>query len=193
MKTRVAASVVLAVGIVIGTAGCNLIAPQGTEQIRQATSFGIEGDVGTIHIRNAYLVAQGDQTTLVATFVNSGGSSKQLKIQPNASANDTKTVKVGTKSPTVVGPDKHLQWNDVKISKGSLFPVFFSYGDQPGVTLKLPVLTGDFDINSTLTPTPSGTPTGTPGPSDTSSPTGTPTPSDTSTPSDSASPAPTAG
>jgi hypothetical protein len=171
VKARVAASVVLAVGVVMGTAGCNLIAPQGTEQIRQATSFGIEGDVGQIHIRNAYLVAQGSQVRLVATFVNKGDSKQTLQIQPNASATDTKTLQVGTGAPKVVGPEKYLQWNDFKVPKGSLFPVFFSYGDKPGVTLNLPVLTGDFTINSTLTPTPVPTDT----PSDESTPTATPT------------------
>ena len=160
MKARVAASVVLAIGVAIGTAGCNLIAPQETTRINQSTSFGVEGDVGQIHIRNAYIVAQGNQIRLIATFVNKGDSGQTLTIQPNSSADDTQTLQVGTGEPTVIGPEDYLQWNDFNISKGSLFPVFFTYGDATGVTLDVPVLTGDFEINSTLVPTPVATPAG---------------------------------
>ncbi|MCL2795904.1 MAG: hypothetical protein FWD85_11435 [Microbacteriaceae bacterium] len=168
MKARVAASVVLALGVAIGTAGCNLIAPQETTRINQSTSFGVEGDVGQIHIRNAYLVAQGDQFRLIATFVNSTDSSQTLTIEPNGSSADTQSLHVDAGAPTVIGPDDYLQWNGFNIAKGSLFPVFFTYGSEAGVTLNVPVLTGDFSINSTLTPTPVPTST------DTSTPTPTP-------------------
>ena len=182
MKARLAASVVLAAGVVIGTAGCNLLAPQETTRITQSTSFGIEGDVGDIHIGNAYVVAKGQKTTLIATFVNKGDSAQTLKIQPKASADDTKSVHVGEGAPTILGPKKTLQWNDVKAAPGSLLPIFFTYGDKTGVTIDVPVLTGDFKLNSTLTPTPkparkTSTPTATP----TGTPTGTPTPSETAT------------
>lgn len=171
MKVRVAASVVLAVGVALATAGCGFITPQGTQRITQSTSFGVEGDVGDVHIRNAYLVAQGEQMTLVATFVNKGESGETLTIQPNASASDTKSLHVGEGDPTVIGPDQSLQWNDFKVSPGSLFPVFFAYGSKTGVTMDLPVLTGDFKVNSTLTPTPI--------PTDTETPTASPTPTAT--------------
>lgn len=177
MKARVVASVVLALGVAIGTAGCNLLAPQETTRITQSTSFGVEGDVGDIHIRNAYLVAQGDQVALVATFVNLGTSGQTLSVQPNASADDTKSVHIGEGAPTVIGPKQHVQWNDLTVSPGSLFPVFFVYGDKTGVTLQLPVLTGAFSINSTLTPTPVPTRTSTPTPNPTSTSTQSPTPS----------------
>ena len=175
MKARLAASVVLAVGVVIGTAGCNMLAPQETTRILQSTSFGIEGDVGDVHIRNAYLVAKGEKMALVATFINKGDSEATLRIQPNASANDTKKLTVGTGAPTVIGPEQTLQWDDFKVAPGSLFPVFFSYGDKSGVTLDVPVLTGDFKINSTLTPTPAPTATETPAPTETATPSPTPT------------------
>lgn len=175
MKARVVASVVLAIGVAIGTAGCNLLAPQETTNINESTSFGVEGNVGQIHIRNAYLVAQGNQMTLVATFVNQSASGETMSIQPNASASDTQSLHIGQGDPTILGPDQHLQWNDLTASPGSLFPVFFTYGTETGVTLDLPVLTGDFEINSTLTPTP--VPTG----GSTGTPTSTSTPSPTST------------
>ncbi|GAA4159735.1 hypothetical protein GCM10022286_14600 [Gryllotalpicola daejeonensis] len=186
MKVRFAASVVLAAGVVIGTAGCGFITPQGTARITQSTSFGVEGTVGDVHIRNAYLVAQGQQVALVATFVNKGESGQTVSIQPKASADDTKSLRVGDvdEGPTIIGPQQTLQWDDLKVAKGSLVPVFFTYGDKTGVTLNLPVLTGDFKVNSTLTPTPvptetatpSATDTATPGATDTATPTPTPTP-----------------
>lgn len=179
MKARVAASVVLAVGVALGTAGCGFLAPQETTRITQSTSFGVEGDVGDVHIRNAYLVTKGKQVTLIATFVNQGGSAQTLTVQPNASVQDTKQVHVSVGDPTVVGPKKRLQWNDLKASPGSLLPVFFTYGNKTGTTLDLPVLTGSFEINSTLTPTPvptkTATPTPTPGMTSTATPTSSPT------------------
>lgn len=162
MKVRVAASVVLAVGIAVATAGCGFITPQGTQRITQSTSFGVEGTVGDVHIRNAYLVAQGEQMTLIATFVNKGDSGETVTVQPNASVSDTKSLHVAQGDPTVIGPDETLQWNDFKVPPGSLFPVFFTYGDKTGVTMDLPVLTGDFKVNSTLTPTPVPTDTDAP-------------------------------
>ncbi|AYG02839.1 hypothetical protein [Gryllotalpicola protaetiae] len=171
MKVRVAASVVLAVGIAVATAGCGFITPQGTQRITQSTSFGVEATVGDVHIRNAYLVAQGEQMTLIATFVNKGESGETMTIQPNASPSDTKSLRVAEGDPTIIGPEQTLQWNDFKVPPGSLFPVFFTYGDKTGVTMNLPVLTGDFKINSTLTPTPI--------PTATQTPTSTPTPTAT--------------
>ncbi|GAA4184875.1 hypothetical protein GCM10022288_06150 [Gryllotalpicola kribbensis] len=174
MKVRFAASVVLAAGVVIGTAGCNLLAPQETTRITQSTSFGVEGTVGDVHIRNAYLVAQGQQVALIATFVNKGDSGQTMTIQPKANADDTKSLHVSQDELTILGPEQTLQWNDLTVSKGSLVPVFFTYGDKTGVTLNLPVLTGDFKVNSTLTPTPV--------PTETSTPAGTSVPTDTATP-----------
>jgi hypothetical protein len=178
VKVRVAASVVLAVGIALATAGCGFVTPQGTQRITQSTSFGVEGTVGDIHIRNAYLVAKGQKVTLVATFVNKGDSAETVTIQPNASTDDTKSLRVGEGDPTIIGPKKTLQWDDFKVPPGSLFPVFFTYGDKTGITMDLPVLTGDFKVNSTLTPTPvptaADTATATPTPTET--PTATPTP-----------------
>ncbi|HEY0248098.1 MAG TPA: hypothetical protein VGC45_07530 [Gryllotalpicola sp.] len=159
MKARVAASVVLAVGVVLGTAGCNLIAPQDTTKIQQPTAFGQEGMVGDVDIRNAYLVADGDAVSLVATFVNDGTSGATMSIQPNASSSDTTNLLVPSGAPTVVGPDQHVQWSGLDAAPGSLLPVFFTYGDKTGVKINLPVLTGDFQVNSTLTPTPVATET----------------------------------
>jgi hypothetical protein len=178
VKARLAASVVLAAGVVIGTAGCNLMAPQETTRITQSTSFGVEGNVGDIHVRNAYLVAKGKKTALIATFVNSGSSGQTVTIQPKASAGDTKSLHVGPGDPTVVGPKKRLQWSDLKAAPGSLVPIFVTYGDKTGETIDVPVLTGDFPVNSTLTPTqrPTPTPTATmPSEAPTGTPTSTPT------------------
>lgn len=179
MKARVVASVVLAVGVAIGTAGCGFLAPQETTRITQSTSFGVEGTVGDVHIRNAYLVAQGDQVALIATFVNKGTSGETMTIQPNASAADTQSLHVGDGDPTIIGPEQTLQWNDLTVAPGSLYPVFFTYGTKTGITLNLPVLTGDFSINSTMTPTPVPTGGATPGATPTSSPTATPSPTAT--------------
>ncbi|WP_022882540.1 hypothetical protein [Gryllotalpicola ginsengisoli] len=173
MKARVAASVILATGIMLGTAGCNLIAPQETTKITESTSFGVEGQVGKVDIRNAYLVAEGESVNLVATLVNSSSKAQTVTVQPDARAADDQTVTIPAGTTAVLGNATRVQWNDLDAAPGSLFPVYFSYGTETGANLKLPVLTSDFQINETVTPTP--VQTATPTPSETSTPTPTAT------------------
>ena len=58
MKARVAASIVLALAVAVGTAGCGFIAPQATTKHYDA-SDGVSGNVGQIDVRNAFIVTDG--------------------------------------------------------------------------------------------------------------------------------------
>jgi len=149
----------------MGTSACNLIAPQAT-LIRYDASDGVSGTVGTIAIRNALLISQGEgAANLVANLVNEGSDPVTMTIQYTSNGskvNETVDVKahetlaVGTDGPTVT-------FRDVDAQPGSLFPVYFQYGDETGVELLTPVLTGAMAEYSTLTPTPlPPTPTPTP-------------------------------
>ena len=153
MKARVAASVVLAVGIAFGTAGCDLIAPQATETHYDA-SDGVNGQTGDVKIRNAFLVAgDGNAVNLVATFVTSGSGLETIKIEPNGDPTLTQSFELSA-GTTVVGNETRIQINGLTIAPGGLFPVYFVAGTGEGVRLQLPVLDGSLEPYSSYTPTP---------------------------------------
>lgn len=201
MRARTAASVVLAAGILIGTSACNLIAPQAT-LIRYDASDGVGGMVGSIAIRNTLLISQGKgAANLVTNLVNEGADPVTMTIQytsQGSKVNETVSIKghetlaVGTDGPTIT-------MRNVDAQPGSLFPVYFQYGNETGVQLLTPVLTGALDQYATLTPTPlppvpsptpeiTVTPTEPATPDTTGAPDGAPTAEPT--PTDQATPAP---
>jgi hypothetical protein len=59
---------------------------------------------------------------------------------------------------------------------GSLLPIYFQYGTEPGKQLDVPVLDGSLPQYATLLPTATPTPSVTPTPTVTPSPTPSPTP-----------------
>ncbi|WP_166805448.1 hypothetical protein [Cryobacterium sp. Hb1] len=180
MRARIAASVVLAAGILLGTSACGFFAPPATS-IAYNASDGVSGDVGEIHIRNALLIStDGELANLVVSVVNPTDALQTLLVQYESSTGKVSqqvpveantTVTFGTEgAPSVV-------LDNMASQPGSLFPVFFQYGEETGIELLLPVLSGAQSEYSTLLPTPAPTVTPTP----TATPTVTPTP--TATPS----------
>jgi hypothetical protein len=192
VRARIAATVVLAAGILIGTTGCGLIAPQAT-QLQYDPSDGVGADVGEVDIRNALLIADEDgaSATLVASLVNRGDESHRVSVQYEGNAGKvTEEVTVPARSSIVLGGDEGptLTLREIEAQPGSLFPVFFQYGEETGAELLVPVLTNALEEYSTLAPTPEPTrtmilepeatfpPTETPAPTETSEPTETPAP-----------------
>ncbi|HYI32847.1 MAG TPA: hypothetical protein VEX88_05235 [Glaciibacter sp.] len=182
MRARIAATVVLAAGILIGTTGCGLIAPQAT-QLQYDPSDGIGADVGEVDIRNALLITdeEGANATLVASLVNRGDEPHRVSVQYEGNAGKvTEEVTVPAKSSIVLGGDDGptLTLREVDAQPGSLFPVFFQYGEETGAEMLVPVLTDALDEYSTLGPTPTPTPLLEPAtePTQTPEPTETPAP-----------------
>lgn len=197
MRARIAASVVLAAGLLLGTSGCAFFAPQST-LIQYDPSDGVGNQVGSVKVRNALLLTtDGERASLLASFINDGTTSVDLKVQY--------TLKPGGKKTTMV----HLAPGQVKtfgnkatdqlilqgIDKkaGELYPIFFQYGSHTGQQSLVPVLDGTWSNYVGLlpkpkpTPTPTATLTPTPNPTTTSldpavtpapvtAPTPTPTP-----------------
>lgn len=155
MRARIAASIVLAVAVVLGTAGCNMLAPQATTKQYDA-SDGVSGNVGQVAVRNAVLISQsGSNGNLVVTFVNSDTRSHRIGIQHEANGKQiTQHVTLPARETTVVGtPDEPLViLDDIDTQPGALFPVFFQYGEQTGVSLLVPVLDGTLPTYKNLTP-----------------------------------------
>lgn len=161
MRARIAATVVLAAGILIGTTGCGLIAPQAT-QLQYDPSDGVGADVGQVDIRNALLIAdeEGTSATLVASLVNRGDESHRVSIQFQGDTGKvTEEITVPAKSSVVLGGDEGptLTFREIEAEPGSLFPVFFQYGEETGAKMLVPVLTNALEEYSTLGPTPEPT------------------------------------
>ena len=156
MRARTIVSVVVAAGILLGTSGCNLLAPQSTTAKYDA-SDGVSGDVGDLAIRNAILVSEeGDVANLVVTVVNSGDSARSLNVQyDDGSDKVNQKVNVDANSSVTLGTeDAPTVTVTADLELGALFPVFFQYGGETGVEMLVPVLDGTLGEYSTLLPTP---------------------------------------
>lgn len=159
MRSRFAAIIVLAAAVALGTSGCGLITPQSTT-IHYDASDGVSGDVGDLGIRNAMIVADEDGSTgnLVFTAVNSSDNAHELELGIGDST-ETVTVEAGTSVSfgTLSSDDSDTPDPVVfplgDASPGSTMDVFFQYGNETGLTLEVPVLTGDLQEYSTLVPT----------------------------------------
>lgn len=161
MRTRIAAIVVVAVGIVLGTSGCNLFAPQATS-LHYDASDGVSGNVGDVDVRNAVLVSNDEgNANLIVTFVNTGDSAHNLNVQYSTDGDKVdQSVNVKANSSVTLGlEDAPSVVVDAEAAiAGSLFPVYFQYGNETGVELLVPVLDGTLAEYSTLVPTAPPTP-----------------------------------
>ncbi|AMB59302.1 hypothetical protein [Microterricola viridarii] len=156
MKARIAASVLLAAGLLVGTAGCNLVAPQATTKHYDA-SDGVSANIGTVDVRNAIVVSDdGELGNLVVTFVNTGAERAKVTVQyDSAGKKTTETVTLDANSSTQIGQPGG---DDVTLEKmgvrpGALIPIFFQSGEAEGKELLVPVLTTQLEEYSTLAPT----------------------------------------
>ncbi|TFD05078.1 MULTISPECIES: hypothetical protein [unclassified Cryobacterium] len=169
MRARIAASVVLAAGILLGTSACGFFAPQATS-IKYNASDGVSGDVGEIHVRNALLVsADGELANLIVSVVNPTDTLQQVLVQYKSSTGTvSQDIPVEANTTVTFGTDgaPSVVLENMDSQPGSLFPVFFQYGEETGIELLLPVLSGTQGEYSTLMPTlaPTETPTETPTP-----------------------------
>jgi len=172
------ATVVVAAGILLGTSGCNLFAPQATT-IHYDASDGVSGNLGDLAIRNAVLITDdGENANLVVHVVNKSDTDIDLLVQYEGAGDKVdRTITVDANATTEIGipggPNLGIQSLDA--SAGSLFPVFFQYGDLTGIELLVPVLDGTLKEYSTLVPTPAPTAAATSTPEATPAPTATET------------------
>jgi hypothetical protein len=177
VRARIGAVLALAGLISFGTAGCAFITPQATTKIIEAAN-GVNGQVGTIDIRNATLISddEGGTASLLVSFYNSGVSTQQLTVQfVSGGEKVDEKVFIPGGGTTSFGADgeKQIVLTALDAKAGSLFPVFFQYGDVEGKQLLIPVLTTEFAEYKGLAPTP--VPTDSPEPDETPLPTPSPT------------------
>lgn len=80
MKVRIVVAAALAVGISLGTAGCNLIQPQATTNPYDA-SDGVGINVGDLQLRNLMIISDNGETgNLLMGAANSTGEDVELHI-----------------------------------------------------------------------------------------------------------------
>ncbi|MCU1581461.1 MAG: hypothetical protein JWO01_849 [Microbacteriaceae bacterium] len=185
MRSRRAASVVLASIVLLGTAGCTFFAPQTTLKPYDP-SDGIGAQVGSILVRNALLLSKDGKTgSLLVNLINDGNSGINVKFQYDATVDGT-AAKVNTDvfvDPGAVtsfggNGDKKFILDGIATKPGQLFPIFVQYGQQTGKEMLIPVLDGTLPQYSNLLPTATPSPTASATPSaPAATPTPTPTPS----------------
>ena len=164
MRARFAASVLAVALVTFGTAGCAFITPQATTKIVEA-SDGVNADLGAISVRNATLISEdGSLASLLVSFVNSGSDTQQLLVQYEDGVTgervNQKVSVAGAGTITSFGAEGAEQILLTNVSKpGSLFPVYFQYGDTEGKQVQVPVLNTSLPEYTGLAPTPTPTPT----------------------------------
>lgn len=181
MKTRLIASIALGAAVVLGTTGCNLIAPQATT-IDYSASDGVNvpASAGPLSVRNALIVADDEGTTgnFVAAIVNDTTEPLTLRIEVGEGSSAVKSNVIVPANRTLSLGDltddvDPLRLNGIDAVPGSTVPVYFQSGNGEGSLMQVPVLDGALEYLSPLAPTPmpssSLTPAVTPSPSATPS------------------------
>jgi hypothetical protein len=187
VKTRLIASVALGAAVLLGTTGCNLIAPQATT-IDYSASDGVNvpAAAGPLSVRNALIVANDDGTTgnLVAAIVNDTTDQLVLRVEVGEGSSAVRaavnvpagrTLSLGDLTNDV----EPLRLDDIDAVPGSTVPVYFQSGDGEGSLMQVPVLDGALEYLAPLAPTPEATVTIAPIPTNTATltPTASPSPS----------------
>ena len=182
MKTRLFASLAVGAAVVLGTTGCNLIAPQATT-IDYSASDGVNvPESGPLQVRNALIVTdeEGSGGNLVAAIVNGTTEAQTLRVEVGEGSSTVRaSVQVPASSTVSLGDLANdvapLALDGFEGAAGSTVPVYFQSGDGQGALIDVPVLDGALEYLRTLAPTP--TPTSILVPATTPSATPSPTPS----------------
>lgn len=146
VKSRLAATIALAAAVMLGASGCTFAAEIATEK-EYDPSDGVGTTVGDLAIRNALLIGDDvESLNLVFTVANTSEETQRLTIQWEAGG--TRESEVVSLPPQVLtsfgGPedDTAVTVTGADTTLGSLFPVFFTYGDAEGSEILVPVLDG---------------------------------------------------
>lgn len=165
MRARVAASIGMAALLAIALAGCNFFVPQGTLEPYDPAD-GLSITVGDVEVSNALIVSEdGQNGNLIFSAVNATPDVHDLLVQYESNGKKV-TLQLEVEADSIsefgYGEGGQLFLADINSAPGTLFPIYFQYGDEQGGQLLVPVLGGSLDRYATLLPTPPPTPTPTP-------------------------------
>lgn len=143
MRARIAASIVLVVGVMLSASACGFVTPVATGE-DYAPSDGVSVTVGNVKVLNALILSEdGDEGNLVASIVNNGSERVSVAFQfESDSGKVTTTVSVGAKSTKSIGTDSTFLLEGMNTQPGALLPVFVQHGDETGKQALVPVLDG---------------------------------------------------
>ena len=154
MRNRVASALLTALIVSGALSGCTFSAVQATEK-QYDPSDGIGETVGDIAVRNALLItADGETANLVVNFVNEGVTNVALTVSWDTEAGRVERnvyIKAGG-TGAYGGERNQIILSGIDAQPGSLFPVFFQYGDEQGRDVAVPVLDGQLEEYSALVP-----------------------------------------
>ena len=142
---RAAASVILAGVLVTSTAGCGFFTTQAT-LIPYDPSDGVGANLGTVDVRNVIGIIDedGENISLLVTFVNSGDSNAKVAIQFESGGEKTTVTKtIALNATTGFGnfeDESQIIISNSGIPAGDLIPVYMQYGDNEGKQMLVPVL-----------------------------------------------------
>ena len=153
MKARLIASVVLAASVVLGTSACNLVSPQTTTELYDA-SDGVSGRVGDLKIRNAVIITGDGTDGNFLVSVTNVGAAHSLTIQYGEDSSDSVEQLIPKESTVSFGSEDEdpILLEGIDAEPGSLTTVFFQYGEETGVELLVPVLVGTLPEYSEFVP-----------------------------------------
>lgn len=158
MKSRLIASLALGAAVVLGTTGCNMLAPQATT-IQYSASDGVNvPDSGPVLIRNAMVIANEDGTlgNFIAGLVNNTDESVTLNV---SIADQRQTVEVPANTMLSLGVDSAPLLFDDAGTPGADVEASFQSGEGEGVRINVPILDGTLPYYTEFVPTPAATTT----------------------------------
>jgi len=158
VKSRLIASLALGAAVVLGTTGCNMLAPQATT-IQYSASDGVNiPDSGPLKVRNALIIANEDGTlgNLVASVVNSTDDALALNVSIDG---QPQSVEVSAGSSVTLGIDMANMTFDNVGKPGANAEVSFQSGEGEGVRVSVPIMDGTLPYYTQFVPTPAATAT----------------------------------
>ena len=147
-------SILAAVALLATLTGCTFLADQ-TVQTPYDPSDGFGTQVGGVDIRNVLLVTDdGETANLLVNLINTSGENVAMKVSWETSTGRTeRNLYVAAGATKSFGnPSNQVILRGLDAELGSLFPVYFQYGDNEGSELDVPVLDGQLPEYSDLVP-----------------------------------------
>ena len=154
----IAASALLALTL-FSTTACNLIAPQATT-IKYSPAEGVsvpQSEGAPVTVRNALFVADeaGENANFVAALINETNQPHYLTIQHGTGADALTQVIVLAPNQTLTpgaNDEAPIPFNGLNAAAGTTVPIYFQSGTAPGVTVQIPVQSGDMEYFKNLVP-----------------------------------------
>lgn len=141
--SRLVATAALGMTVVLGSAGCSMLAPQATT-IQYSASDGVNVPAsGPLLVRNALIIADETGTTgnFIAAVINDTDATETLNI---GIGGQVATVTVPARTTVSMGVDgvEPLLINGLNSAPGTNVDVAFQSGDGAGTEIAIPVLDG---------------------------------------------------